>query len=87
MIGKLGITHVCVKIHIDKVPSIWRIIKCDMRGKSTFIHMHFVRDVIEPKEIVMEKVASEENSTIVFTKSLPRSRCKHCLELINFVEE
>jgi hypothetical protein len=62
MIGQLRVTQVCVKIHIAKVPSIWRIIMCDMRGKSTLIRMHFVRDVIEPKEIVVEKDASEKKS-------------------------
>ena len=43
--------------------------------------------MIESKEIMVEKVASEENPTDVFTKSLPKSRFKHYLDLIKFVEE
>jgi len=42
--------------------------------------------MIETKEIMVEKVASEENPTDMFTKSLPISRFKHCLDLINFIE-
>ena len=57
------------------------------RKKHIDIRLHFVRDMIESKEIVVEKVASEENPANVFTKSLPRSRFKHFLNLVKFVEE
>ncbi|AES69120.2 Ty1/Copia-like polyprotein/retrotransposon [Medicago truncatula] len=50
------------------------------RTKHIDIRLHFVRDMIESKEIVVEKVASEENPANVFTKSLPRSRFKHYFE-------
>jgi len=40
---------------------------------------------IETKEIMVEKVASEENTADMFTKSFPRSRFEHCLYLINFI--
>jgi kynurenine formamidase len=56
-------------------------------AKHIDICFHFVRDMIESKEIVVEKFASEENLAHVFTKSLPRSRFKHCLDMIKFVEE
>ena len=58
-----------------------------MKEQNTLTSFHFVRDMIEKKEIMMEKVASEENPPDIFTKSLPRSRFKHCLDLINFIEE
>ncbi|MCI79531.1 copia protein [Trifolium medium] len=57
------------------------------RTKHIDIRLHFVRYMIETKEITMEKVASEKNPAEMFSKSLPRSRLKHCLDLINFVEE
>ena len=40
------------------------------------IRLHFVRDMIE----------SKENPADVFTKSLTRSRFKHCFDLIKFIE-
>jgi len=43
--------------------------------------------MIESKKIGVEKVASEENPTDVFTESFPRSMFKNCLDLIKFVEE
>ncbi|MCI97018.1 aspartyl-tRNA synthetase, partial [Trifolium medium] len=39
--------------------------------------------MIETKEIMVEKVTSEENPEDMFTKSLPRAKFKHCLDLIN----
>ena len=89
MIGELGITQECVKIHCDSQSAI-HLANHQVyheRTKHIDIRLHCVRDMIESKEIVVEKVASEENPADVFTKSLPRSRFKHCLDLIKFVEE
>ncbi|XP_039683885.1 secreted RxLR effector protein 161-like [Medicago truncatula] len=89
MIGELGITQECVKIHCDSQSAI-HLANHQVyheRTKHIDIRLHFVRDMIESKEIVVEKMASEENPADVFTKSLPRSRFKHCLDLIKFVEE
>ena len=89
MIGELGITQGCVKIHCDSQSAI-HLANHQVyheRTKHIDIRLHFVRDMIESKEIMVVKVASEENPADVFTKSLPRSRFKHCLDLVKFVEE
>lgn len=44
-------------------------------------------NMIELKDIMVEKVALEDKMTNVFAKSLTRSRFKHYLDLFNFVEE
>jgi len=77
-----------VKIHCDSQSAI-HLVNPQVyheRTKHIDIRLHFVRDMIETKEIMVEKVASEENPTDMFTKSLPISRFKHCLDLINFIE-
>ncbi|KAK2414734.1 secreted RxLR effector protein [Trifolium repens] len=89
MIGEMGIGQGCVKIHCDSQSAI-HLANHQVyheRTKHIDIRLHFVRDMIESKEIIVEKVASEENPADMFTKSLPRSRFKHCLDLINFIEE
>ncbi|KAK2437580.1 secreted RxLR effector protein [Trifolium repens] len=89
MIGEMGIGQGCVKIHCDSQSAI-HLANHQVyheRTKHIDIRLHFVRDMIESKEIIVEKVASEENPADMFTKSLPRSRFKHFLDLINFVEE
>jgi len=88
MIGEIGISQGCVKIYCDSQSAI-HLANHQVyheRTKHIDIRLHFVRDMIETKEIMVEKVASEENPADMFTKSLPRSRFKHCLDLINFIE-
>ncbi|CAJ2678716.1 unnamed protein product [Trifolium pratense] len=89
MIGEMGISQGCVKIHCDNQSAI-HLANHQVyheRTKHIDIRLHFVRDMIETKEIMVEKIASEENPADMFTKSLPRAKFKHCLDLINFVEE
>ncbi len=88
MIGELGITQECVKVHCDSQSAI-HLANHQVyheRTKHIDIRLHFIRDVVESKEIVVEKVALEDNPADVFTKSLPRSKFKHCLDLMNFSE-
>ncbi|CAJ2640159.1 unnamed protein product [Trifolium pratense] len=89
MIGEMGISQGCVKIHCDSQSAI-HLANHQVyheRTKHIDIRLHFVRDMIETKEIMVQKIASEENPADMFTKSLPRAKFKHCLDLINFVEE
>ncbi|CAJ2648276.1 unnamed protein product [Trifolium pratense] len=89
MIGEMGISQGCVKIHCDSQSAI-HLANHQVyheRTKHIDIRLHFVRDMIETKEIMVQKIASEENPADMFTKSLPRTKFKHCLDLINFVEE
>ncbi|CAJ2642413.1 unnamed protein product [Trifolium pratense] len=89
MIGEMGISQGCMKIHCDNQSAI-HLANHQVyheRTKHIDIRLHFVRDMIETKEIMVEKIASEENPADMFTKSLPRAKFKHCLDLINFVEE
>ncbi|WJX42094.1 hypothetical protein P8452_29365 [Trifolium repens] len=89
MIGEMGISQGCVKIHCDS-QSASHLANHQVyheRTKHIDIRLHFVRDMIETKEIMVEKIATEENPADMFTKSLPRAKFKHCLDLINFVEE
>jgi hypothetical protein len=89
MIGEMGIDQSWVKIHCDSQSAI-HLANHQVyheRTKHINIWLHFVRDMIESKEIIVEKVASGENPADMFTKLLPRSRFKHCLDFINFVEE
>ena len=53
------------------------------RSKHIDIRLHFVRDVIESKIVGVEKVSTEDNPFDMMTKSLPRSKFRHCLNLIN----
>jgi len=51
--------------------------------KHIDVRLHFIKDVVEFEEVKIVKIASEDNLAYLFTKSLPRSKFKHCLDLIN----
>lgn len=57
------------------------------RTKNNDIHLKFIWNMIELKEFVMKKFASEDNLYDMFTNSLHKSKFKHWLNLINFVGE
>ncbi|GAU34895.1 hypothetical protein TSUD_144260 [Trifolium subterraneum] len=74
MIGEMRISQGCVKIHCNSQNAI-HLANHQVyheRTKHIDIRLHFVRDMIETKEIIVDKVASEENPADMFTKSLPR---------------
>lgn len=78
-----------MKIHFDS-QSVIHLVNHQVyheRIEDIDFHLHIVRDMIEFKEIVVEKIVLEENMADAFTESLPRSTFKHFLDLINFVEE
>lgn len=82
-------TQKCIKTHCDSQNDI-HLVNYQVyheRKKYVGIRLYFIRDVLESKEIMVQKVALEDNSTDVFTKSLPRSRFKYCLNSINLFED
>lgn len=64
----------------------WSIIKFIVRGQNTWTFVFTLWDIIESKNILVQKVASEENLAIMFHKSMSRSTFKYFLELIQFDE-
>jgi len=44
--------------------------------KHVDVRLPFVRDIVDSKEVKIEKIVSKKNLTNVFTKSLPRSKFK-----------
>ncbi|KAI3780212.1 hypothetical protein L2E82_10183 [Cichorium intybus] len=55
------------------------------RTKHTDIRYHFVRDIIEKGDCVIEKIDTNYNPADVLTKSLPISKFKLCLDLMGLL--
>ncbi|XP_042983134.1 secreted RxLR effector protein 161-like [Carya illinoinensis] len=82
---ELGIFKGNITIHCDNQSSI-HLAKNQVfheRSKHIDVRLHFVRDVIESREVRVEKIPKEENPSDMMTKSLPLAKFKHCLNLIN----
>ena len=57
------------------------------RFKHIDVKIYFVRDVIAQRLVKVEKIPTEEFPTDMFTKALPVTKFRHCLDLVNFCEE
>ena len=51
--------------------------------KYIVVRYHFIREVLEKKEVNLVKVAEEDNAADMFTKAIPLSKLHHCLKLLN----
>nr|KYP72642.1 Retrovirus-related Pol polyprotein from transposon TNT 1-94 [Cajanus cajan] len=86
LIGDLGINQSRVTINCDSQSAIHLANHHTYheRTKHIDIRYHFIRDMIETRKIQVLKIATEDNPADMLTKSLPRAKFKHCLDLINF---
>ena len=88
MIGGIGIVQDWVIVHCDSQIVIHLFDHHTYHKRmNTKIRLHFMRDIIESREVRIKNITLEENPTYVFTKSLARSRFKQCLKLVNFLFE
>jgi len=87
MIGELGIMQNCVTIHCDSQSVIHLVDNQIFHERTKYIDiiLHFMRDVVESREVRIGKIVSQENHVYMFTKFLLRSKFKPCLEHINFL--
>jgi len=52
------------------------------RTKHIDIRYHFIREILEKKEINLIKVAGNDNAANMFTKAVHMSKLHHCLRLL-----
>ena len=89
ILGEFGVDQHCVTVHCDNQSAIHLANHqfYHERTKHIDVKLHFIRDIIEAERVVVKKVSTEDNPADMFTKSLPRAKFKHCLDLINFVDD
>ena len=49
--------------------------------------LHFVKDVVLKGSIVVEKIQIKENPSDMLTKAVPRTKFKHCFDLVGIEEK
>ncbi|KAG8502915.1 hypothetical protein CXB51_000770 [Gossypium anomalum] len=55
------------------------------RTKHIDVRYHFVCDIIARGDIVVSKISTDENPADMMTKSLPITKFKHCLNLVDCI--
>ena len=56
--------------------------KFHSRSKHIRNRFHFIRELIESGELILEKVAGEENAADMFTKIMNIKKLRHCMALV-----
>ena len=56
------------------------------RSKHIDVRYHWIRDVLEMKELHLEKVHTSENGSDMFTKTLPKEKLEACRRRAGLVE-
>ncbi|VVA10754.1 PREDICTED: Retrovirus-related Pol poly from [Prunus dulcis] len=59
-------------IHLSKNPSF------HSRSKHIDVRYHWIRDVLESKQLQLEKIHTDDNSSNMMTKSLPKDKYEFC---------
>ena len=55
------------------------------RTKHIDVRYHFVREIVDEGDILLQKIATADNPTYILTKVVTGVKFKHCLDLINIL--
>nr|GEZ98961.1 retrovirus-related Pol polyprotein from transposon TNT 1-94 [Tanacetum cinerariifolium] len=83
---ELGINLRSVVVSCDN-QGVIHLLKNEMfheRIKHINVRYHFIRDIVESKEIEMAKIGTKDNTADTFTKVVPGPKFKYCLEILGF---
>ena len=56
------------------------------RTKHIDVRYHFVREIIEEGEVLVQKIKTSDNPADMLTKVVTTIKFNHCLDLINIVK-
>ena len=56
------------------------------RSKHIDVRYHWIRDVLEMKELQLEKVHTNDNGSDILTKSLPKEKLEACRRRAGLVQ-
>jgi len=55
------------------------------RTKHIDVRYHFVREILEEEEIILQKIHTTENPADMLTKVVTKTKFEHCLDLVNIL--
>ena len=88
MLEDLGVGQKHIMVHCDSQSAIC-LAKNQVfhaRTKHIDVRYHFVREILEEGEILLQKIRTEENPADMMTKVVTIVKFKHCLDLINILQ-
>jgi len=87
LLKDLGVGQKQLKLYYDRQSAI-HLAKNQVfhaRTKHIDVRYHFVREILEEEEIVLQKIHTTENPANMLTKVVTRAKFEHCLDLVNIL--
>ena len=87
LVSELGLEQDVLVIFCDsqRVVHLTRNNKYLSRTKHIEIKHHFIRDIVDTGDIIVDKIHTIENPADMLTKSLPPAKFDHCLNLVGII--
>ncbi|KAM1399624.1 hypothetical protein ACFX2F_027020 [Malus domestica] len=86
LLDDLGVQQDHVNVHCDSQSAI-HLAKNQVhhaRTKHIDVRFHFVREIIDDGDILLQKIETADNPADMLTKPVSLHKFKHCLDLIDF---
>ena len=87
LVSELGLQQDVLVIFCDSqsVVHLTRNSKYHSRTKYIEIKHHFIRDMVDTGDIIIEKIHTAENPANMLTKPLPSAKFDHCLNIAGII--
>ena len=88
LLENLGIAQETLRVYCDSMSAIY-LAKNQVyhaRTKHIDVRFHFVRDVLDEGDVMLEKIHTTDNPADMLTKVVSGVKFGHCLELLNILQ-
>jgi len=87
LVSELGLQQDVLVIFCDSQSDVHltKNNKYHSRTKHIAIKHHFIQDIVDTGDIIVEKIHTDENPVDMLTKPLPSAKFDHCLNLAGII--
>ena len=88
LLEDLGIAQETIQVYCDSMSAIY-LAKNQVyhaRTKHIDVRFHFVHDVLDDGDVILEKVHTNDNPADMLTKVVSGVKFGHCLKLLNILQ-
>ncbi|GJT19276.1 hypothetical protein Tco_0877982 [Tanacetum coccineum] len=87
MVNEFGLPQEVLVVYCDNqsVVHLTKNNKFHSKTKHIEVRHHFVRDIVEKGEVIVDKIHTNDNPADMLTKVLTATKFQHCLDLVSVI--
>nr|GEW33082.1 hypothetical protein [Tanacetum cinerariifolium] len=87
MVNEFGLPQEVLVVYCDNRSAVHLTKNNKFHSKTMHIEArhHFVRDIVEKREVIVDKIHTNDNPADMLTKVLTPTKFKHCLDLVGVI--